>query len=120
LSAPTQVPDGGTFEISVGVPPGSGVHSAHFRLSYDDEALEMLDVIDATGTTIPMILSGPGIVDFNLDAEAGARKAPAIRFLTRAGGSRSVQIAVAVDLFDKAGNALPSADLAPHSIMVEP
>ena len=80
----------------------------------------MLDVIDATGTTIPMILSGPGIVDLNLDAAAGARQAPAIRFLTRAGGSRSVQIAVAVDLWDKAGNALPSVDLAPHSIMVEP
>jgi hypothetical protein len=120
LTAPTQVPDGSTFEVSVGVPPGSGVHSAHFRLSYDDEALEMLDVIDATGTTIPMILSGPGIVDLNLDAAAGARQAPAIRFLTRAGGSRSVQIAVAVDLWDKAGNALPSVDLAPHSIMVEP
>jgi len=28
------------------------------------------------------------IADLNLDAAAGARQAPAIRFLTRAGGSR--------------------------------
>jgi hypothetical protein len=120
LTAPTQVAGGGTFEVSVGVPPGTGVHSAHFRLSYDDEALEILDAIDATGTTIPVIPLGPGIADLDLDAERGARQAPAIRFLARTGASRSVQIAVAVDLWDKAGNALPSADLAPHSIMVEP
>ncbi len=119
LTAPILVADGSTFEVSVGVPPGSGVHSAHFRLSYDDEALEMLDVIDATGTTVPVILLGPGIVDLDLDAGAGARQAPAIRFLARAGGSRSVQIAVAAELWDKAGNALPSADLAPHSILVD-
>jgi hypothetical protein len=120
LTAPTQVAGGGTFEVSVGVPPASGVHSAHFRFSYDDEALEILDAIDATGTTVPVIPLGPGIADLNLDAERGARQAPAIRFLARTGASRSVQIAVAVDLWDKAGNALPSADLAPHSIMVEP
>ena len=120
LTAPTQVAGGGTFEVSVGVQPGSGVHSAHFRLTYDDEALEILDAIDATGTTVPVIPLGPGIADLDLDAERGARQAPAIRFLARTGASRSVQIAVAVDLWDKAGNALPSADLAPHSIMVEP
>jgi hypothetical protein len=120
LTAPTQVAGGSTFEVSVGVPPGSGVHSAHFRLSYDDEALEILDAIDATGTTVPVIPLGPGIADLDLDAERGARQAPAIRFLARTGASRSVEIAFAVDLWDKAGNALPIADLAPHSIMVEP
>ena len=120
LTAPTQVAGGGTFEVSVGVPPGTGVHSAHFRLSYDDEALEILDAIDATGTTVPVIPLGPGIADLDLDAERGASQAPAIRFLARTGASRSVQIAVAVDLWDKAGNALPSADLAPHSILVDP
>jgi hypothetical protein len=120
LTAPPQIAGGSTFEVSVGVPPGSGVHSAHFRLSYDDEALEILDAIDATGTTVPVIPLGPGIADLDLDAERGARQAPAIRFLARTGVSRSVEIAVAVDLWDKAGNALPSADLAPHSIMVEP
>ena len=120
LTAPTQVAGGGTFEVSVGVPSGSGVHSAHFRLAYDDEALEILDAIDATGTTVPVIPLGPGIADLDLDAERGARQAPAIRFPARTGASRSVQIAIAVDLWDKAGNALPSADLAAHSIVVEP
>jgi hypothetical protein len=120
LTAPTQVAGGNTFEVSVGVPPGSGVHSAHFRLSYDDEALEILDGIDATGTTVPVIPLGPGIADLNLDAERGGRQAPAIRFLARTGGSRFVEIAVAVDLWDRAGNALPSAELAPHSITVGP
>jgi hypothetical protein len=120
LTAPTQVAGGSTFEVSVGVPPGSGVHSAHFRVSYDDEALEILDAIDATGTTVPVIPLGPGIADLDLDAERGARQAPAIRFLARTGASRSVEIAFAVDLWDKAGNALPIVDLAPHSIMVEP
>ena len=61
-----------------------------------------------------------GIADLDLDAERGARQAPAIRFLARTGASRSVQIAVAVDLWDKAGNALPSAAMGPHSIMVDP
>ena len=120
LTAPTLVADGSTFELSVGVPPASGVRSAHFRLSYDDEALEILDVIDATGATVPVIPSAPGIVDLDLNAEAGARQAPAIRFLARAGGSRSAQIAVAVELWDQAGNALPTAAVAPHSIMVGP
>jgi hypothetical protein len=120
LTAPGQVADGSTFEVSVGVPPGSGVHSAHFRLNYDDEALEVLDVIDATGTTVAVIPLGPGIVDLDLDAARGARQAPAIRFLARTGASRYVQIAVAVELWDQAGNALPSAPVAPHSIMIEP
>jgi hypothetical protein len=108
LTAPPQIAGGSTFEVSVGVPPGSGVHSAHFRLSYDDEALEILDATDATGTTVPVIPLGPGIADLDLDAERGARQAPAIRFLARTGVSRSVEIAVAVDLWDKAGNALTS------------
>jgi hypothetical protein len=120
LTAPGQVADGSTFEVSVGVPPGSGVHSAHFRLNYDDEALEVLDVIDATGTTVAVIPLGPGIVDLDLDAARGARQAPAIRFLARTGASRYVQIAVAVEFWDQAGNALPSAPVAPHSIMIEP
>ena len=120
LTAPTQVADGSTFEVSVGVPPGSGVHSARFRLSYEDDALETLDMIDATGTTVPVIPMAPGIVDLDLDAERGAIQAPAIRFLARTGASRPVQIAVAVELRDQAGNALPSAALAPHSIMIEP
>ena len=120
LTAPIQVTDGSTFEVSVGVPPGSGVHSAHFRLTYDDDALEILDMIDATGTTVPVIPLGPGIVDLDLDAERGATQAPAIRFLARTGAWRPVQIAVDVELWDQAGKALPSAPLAPHSIIVEP
>ena len=120
LTAPGQVADGSTFEVSVGVPPGSGAHSAHFRLNYDDEALEVLDAIDATGATVPVIPLGPGIVDLDLDAGRGARQAPAIRFLARTGASRFVQIAVAVELWDQAGNALPSIPVAPYVIMVEP
>jgi hypothetical protein len=80
----------------------------------------MLDLIDATGTTVPVIPLGPGVVELDLDAEAGARQAPAIRFLARADGSRSVQIAVAEELWDQAGNALPTAVVAPHSIMASP
>ena len=120
LTAPAEVADGSTFEVSVAVPGGSGVHSAHFRLSYDDDALEMLDMIDATGTTVPAFPSEPGNVELDLDAGRGARQAPAIRFLARTGASRSVHIAVAAELWDQAGNALPSAALGPHSIMVDP
>jgi hypothetical protein len=59
VTAPTEVADGNTFEVSVAVPGGSGVHSAHFKLSYDQDALEMLDTIDATGTTVSAVPSEP-------------------------------------------------------------
>jgi hypothetical protein len=86
-------------------------------LSYDQDALEMLDTIDGTGTTVPAVPSEPGSVELDID---GATQTAAIRFLARAGMSRSVNIAVAAQLWDQAGNALPSAALGPHSIMVDP
>jgi hypothetical protein len=120
LTAPTEVAEGSTFQVSVALPPGSGVHSAHFRLSYDDGALELLDMMDANGTTLPVFPSEPGSVELDLDVGRGAEQAPAIRFLARTGTSRSVEIAVAAELWDQAGNALPSAALTPRSITVDP
>lgn len=120
LTGPTQVADGSTFQVAVGVPSGSGVQSANFRLSYDDDALEVLDMTDAIGTTLPVSRSEPGRVELNLDVGRGATQAPAIRFLARTGTSRAVQIAVAVELWDQAGNALPSTAPAPYTIMVDP
>ena len=120
LTAPVQVADGSTFEVSVGVPTGSGVYSASFQLNYDDDALEILDMTDAAGETRPWSRSQRGSVKLDLDAGLGAKQAPSIRFLARAGASRSVQIAVTAEFWDEAGNALPSAALAPYSIIIDP
>jgi len=60
------------------------------------------------------------IVELDIDAGRGARQAPAIRFLARAGVSRDLEITVAAELWDRAGSVLPSAALAPHTIRIDP
>ena len=119
LTAPVQVADGSTFEVSVGVPAGSGVYSASFQIDYDDDALEILDMTDATGETRPLSRSQRGSVKLDVGRGLPAKHPVSIRFLLR-GAARSVEVAVTAELWDEAGNALPSAVLKPYSIIVDP
>jgi hypothetical protein len=120
LTAPIQVAHGSTFEVSVGVPPGAPVRSAKFRVSYDAESLEVLNIIDATGTTLMVVPSGDGSVELDFDTEQGAIQAPAIRFLARVDTPHLVQITVTADAYDASGRALAIAAVAPYPIMLVP
>jgi hypothetical protein len=120
LTAPIQAVHGSTFEVSVGVPLGAPVRSAKFRVNYDAESLEVLNIIDATGTTLMVVPSGGGSVELDFDTDQGAVQAPAIRFLARVDAPHLVQITVTADARDDTGRALAIAAVAPHPIMLVP
>ena len=120
VTAPEHIANGSTFEVSVGVPSGRGIYAARFSLAYDDDALEVLDITDATGAAMPAVTSERGRIDLDLDAGRGAKQAPAIRFLARTAASREVQLTVAVELRDQVGNVLPSAPVPSRPISVDP
>lgn len=120
VDAPVRVVNGSAFEVSVGVPSGRGIYSARFRVHYDDDALEVLDIIDATGAPVAGSMPERGMVDFDLDAGRGARQAPAIRFLARTSGVREIRFSVEAFLRDRDNLELPVAPTAPRSIVVEP
>jgi hypothetical protein len=120
VTAPIQAAHGGTFEVSVGFPVGAPVRLAKFRVDYDGESLEVLNIIDATGTTLMVVPDGAGSVDLDFDTEQGAIQAPAIRFLARVDTPHLVQIMVTVDAWDSTGNALAIAPVAPYPIMLVP
>jgi hypothetical protein len=120
VTAPIQAAHGSTFEVSVGFPDRAHVRSAKFRVSYDVESLEVLNIIDATGTALTVVPSGDGSVELEFDTEQGAIQAPAIRFLARVDTPHLVQITVTADAWDATGKALAIAPLAPFPIMLVP
>ena len=96
------------------------MRSAKFRVSYDADSLEVLDVVDATGTTLMAVPSGDGSVELDFDTDQGAVQAPAVRFLARANIPHQVQINVSADAGDIEGNALAIAPVGPYPIMLVP
>jgi hypothetical protein len=120
VTAPIQAAHGSTFEVSVGFPDRAHVRSAKFRVSYDAESLEVLNIIDATGTALMVVPSGDGSVELEFDTEQGAIQAPAIRFLARVDTPHLAQITVTADAWDATGKALAIAPVAPYPIMLVP
>ena len=120
VTAPIQAAHGSTFEVSVGFPNGAHLRSAKFRVRYDAESLEVLNIIDATGTALAVVPSGDGSVELEFDTEQGAIQAPAIRFLARVDTPHLVQITVTADAWDATGKALAIAPVAPYPIMLVP
>ena len=120
VTAPIQAWHGSTFDVSVGVPLGAVVRSVKFRVSYDADSLEVLNVIDATGTMLMAVPSGDGSVELDFDTDQGAIQAPAVRFLARADIPHQVQINVSADAWDTEGKALAIAPIGPYPIMLVP
>jgi len=120
VTAPIQAAHGSTFEVSVGFPDRAHLRSAKFRVSYDAESLEVLNIIDATGTALTVVPSGDGSVDLEFDTEQGAIQAPAIRFVARVDSPHLVQITVTAKAWDATGKALAVAPVAPFPIMLVP
>ena len=69
--APIQAWHGSTIDVSVGVPLGAVVRSVKFRVSYDADSLEVLNIIDATGTMLMAVPSGDGSVELDFDTDQG-------------------------------------------------
>jgi len=89
-------------------------------MSYDAESLEVLNIIDATGTALTIVPSGDGSVELEFDTEQGAIQAPAIRFVARVDTPHLAQITVTADARDATGKALAIAPVAPFPIMLVP
>jgi hypothetical protein len=119
IASPARIEDGATFEVLVRVPRTIGARSAHVRLAYEDEALEVLDMTDPTGATVPASRAEAGSIDLNFDLSSSRDQAFAIRFLARTGAPREVRISAVSELRDSGGKVLPSSIAAPNSIWIE-
>jgi hypothetical protein len=121
LTAPAQVARGSTFQVSLDLPPGTPVQSAKFRVNFDPNSLEALDITDATGTSLLVSTSGAGNVELDIDQAYGAMQAPAVRFLAKGTAPFAAQITVTAEqVLDGAGKTLATIPLAPRSVMVVP
>lgn len=123
LTAPAQVAHGSTFQILVGVPSGAPVQSAKFRVNYDAESLEVLDISDSTGTGLSVVATDPPSVQLEFESGEGTSGTQplAVRFLARGGDTpRSAQIAVTADLLDGAGKPLATMPPSSSSVLVVP
>jgi hypothetical protein len=120
VRAPIQAAHGSTFDVSVGFPDRAHLRSAKFRVSYDAESLEVLNIVDATGTALMVVPSGDGSVELEFDTEQGAIRAPAIRFVARVDTPHLVQITVTANAWDATGKALAISPVAPYPIMLVP
>jgi hypothetical protein len=112
LQVPVEASNGTTVEASIGVPPGPLVEVARFRIDYDADALEPIEVVDPNGTTLPAIPTGPGSIELEFDLNQGLQQPTIVRFQARASVPRVASITVTPELRDAAGNAL----LAPPAI----
>lgn len=120
IDAPLQALHGSTFEVTVAAVRAENIQSAKFELAYDTNALEVLDSIDANGTSLPIMPSGDGTVELQFDRALGAARWPAVRFLVRVTEPRSIQLSVVAEIRDAAGNVLPVEASSPMSIMLWP
>jgi hypothetical protein len=120
VDAPLQATHGSTFAVSVGIASDPAVESAKFHLFYDTDGLEMLDVVDAAGTTLQAVARGDGSVDLDYDASPTPTQAPSARFLVRTDAARLTYIVVTAEVKDRDGRGLPTTPLAPFPVMLVP
>lgn len=121
FKAPSQAAQGSTIDVSVGVPARAAVQSANFLLTYDANALDLLEVTDATGATASNPYHPPGTVELNYDPAEGAAHVPTARFYVKGGDlPRPAEIAVTAQLLDGAGKTIAINPFVPHSVMLTP
>jgi hypothetical protein len=120
IDAPLQALHGTTFDVTVSASHSDAIQLAKFVLAYDTDALEVLDGIDANGTTLPIMPSGEGTVELDFDRALGAARWPSVRFLVRVTEPRAVLFTVVAQLHDAAGNQLPTAASSPASMTLWP
>jgi hypothetical protein len=121
FTAPSEAAHGSIIDVSIGVPPHSVAQLANFRLTYDADALDLVEVQNASGATPSVIDQPPGTVELSYDRGEGTRELPTARFVAKSGDQpHSAKIAVTAELFDSTGRAITINSPAPHSVMLMP
>lgn len=119
-TAPAQVRHGNIFAVSIGLPHGLPVQSGNLLIAYDRDLLELVEIVDATGATLPDVSWADRGVEIEFDAAQGALHASAVKFIARTDSPRYVQISLAADLRDGAGSPLAVRSVAPSPVLVLP
>jgi hypothetical protein len=120
IAAPLEAIHGSTFSVTFGVGPHNLAHSVRFRLNYDVDALELINVVDSSGTVFATVPNGDGSVDLDMDDVHNTVAPPAATFLVRVTEPRTIQFAASADAKDAEGNSLPTTPIAVAPMMLIP
>jgi hypothetical protein len=120
IDAPASVTSGTTFDLLPRIDDVARVRSARFSVSYDTDVLELVEIVDATGTVLLMPPTLPGRIDLEYDTRLGASRMPAARFLARSVAPYPTQVELAVEAQDASDARIPVKPVAPTSVMIVP
>jgi len=119
VNAPTQVANGEVFDVSVGLSGSAQTQSARFRVTYDATSLDVVEIVDASGTALSVVPEGGTSVVLEMDASQAPR-APVVRFTARVDQPHTIDLVVAAEAWDANGTALAVRASGSHPIMLVP